>query len=144
MILQKGKNSWSFLSNNIAPTLTMRSLKVGGRHARLKDILVWKHLVSFTSACSLTLMLPWCHVFVQKLMKVAGIGIVTPRLRFMVWKVVFRVLELLLGSQYWRIVWIIWKVCQLNYKEEILTYFRHTQWLTISNRRFNVRRMILV
>ena len=84
------------------------------------------------------------HMFIQRLIKVVGIGIVTPRQRLMVWKVDCRVLELLLASHYWRIVWINWKVCQLNYKEDILTSLRHRQWLTISNERFNGWGMTLV
>ena len=44
----------------------------------------------------------------------------TSKLWLMVLKVTCKVLELLLASQYGRIVWIIWKVCQLNYKEDIL------------------------
>ncbi|KAK2164060.1 hypothetical protein LSH36_69g02015 [Paralvinella palmiformis] len=45
-----------------------------------------------------------CRVTGTKLMKVVGIGMVTPRLRLMVSKVVYKVLELLLASQYRKIV----------------------------------------
>ena len=72
--------SWSLHLNNIASILATRNLKVYGRHAGLKDILVWKHLMGFMKTWPLTLM-PWLtHMFIQRLMKVVGIGIVTPRL----------------------------------------------------------------
>ena len=81
-------------------------LKVCARHARLKDILDWKHLVNFMNT--------WSLLIVPRLIK---------RLRLIVWKIVCRVFESLLASQ----CWIIWKVCQLNYKEEILTSLGHIQ-----------------
>ena len=49
VILSSGKTSW----NNIAPILATRNLKVCARHARLKDILLWKYLESFMNMRSL-------------------------------------------------------------------------------------------
>jgi len=80
VILSRGINSCSLHSNKIAPILAMRNLKVWARHAELKDILVWKHLVSFMNTRSLALMLWLLYMFFQKLMKVVGIGIATTRL----------------------------------------------------------------
>jgi len=108
-ILPRGKISCGLLSDNIAPIFITRNLKVCARHTGFKNILVWKHLVSFMNTWSLALMLWPIHKFDQRLMTVVEIGIVTLRLRLEVWKVACRVLKLLLAWQYWRIVWIIWK-----------------------------------
>jgi len=45
-----------------------------------------------------------------------GNGECDTKIALIVGKVVCRVLELLLASQYWRKIWIILKICQLNYK----------------------------
>jgi len=64
--------------------LATRNLKVCARYTGLKEILVWKHLVSFMNTTSLALMIGLFHTFIQRLMKVVGIVIATPRLRLMV------------------------------------------------------------
>jgi len=62
-------------------------------------------------------------MFTQRWMKVIGIGIPTPRIRLVVWNVICRVLELLLASQYWRLVSIIWKVCQTKLQRRDIDVF---------------------
>ena len=135
---QEANISWRLHLNNIDLILATRKLMVCTRHAGLKDILVWKHLVSFKNMRSFALMLWLIHMFVQGLMKVVGIGIATPRL----W--LDNGLKSRLQSFGVIVGFSLFKNSLYYLNEEILTSLRHTQWLIIWNQRFNVWGMTLV
>jgi len=144
-ILPRGRNSWILLSNNIAPILATRNLKIYARYAGLKDILVcnhyfgelYEHVVTCLGAMVNAHVCPdinesrWTW---DRETKTTGHGMKSILQHFGVivgLTVLKNSLDYLIGLS-------------TELKKGILTSLSHIRWLTIWNQRFNVRGMALV